>query len=590
MTLTAWVQGSPADGRFQSMAGRGDQSFRFGMDGGAGTARFADGNNGNPDVIGGFVNDGNWHLLAGTWDGSAENIYIDGALSATVSDTQSVPGNTSDFIIGGVPDYLPGRIFNGNVSEVAVFGRALTAPQLQALYYSAHVLPFITVQPADVTMAQTATGTLSVTANGTPTLQYQWYKGTLPVANSGDFSGANTATLTISGAQVSDSGSFKVVVTNNYGAVTSSVAVVTVTTAPAVVTQPTPTNIMLYAGNQITYTLGAVGAQPLAYQWYSGASRISGATSSNYTFAASGGTNNYTCVITNTFGSATSQVVTVIGQLFVPPASGVFTVNYSVGPNSANPYAGQGAYSDPGNDFWNLVPGTSGAASGLALSSASNTTLVTLTLNFGFNNTGLPNGNAPNGSPGYLVASEDAVNGGAPGIGTQANPKGQFIVNDLPQGRYSLYIYAANFDGDRGSLFTLNSANGGVADRGIIATTNSSVNAVGAVGAGTDVFAEGDNYVLFHDVRPDPAGTITGTYIPNPNPLTGQNGEAPFNGLQLALHLISIVRAPGGNVIVTWSGGSLYSAPTVFGPWNPVAGTSPLTLPASGSVQFFRVD
>jgi hypothetical protein len=511
-------------------------------------------------------------------------------LSATASDTFSIPGNGRDFIIGGVPDYLPGRIFNGNVSQVAIFGRALTAPQVQALFYSAQVLPFITQQPANATFAQTTTGTLSVIANGTPTLSYQWYKGTSPVANSGDFSGANTATLTISSAQIPDSGNFKVVVTNNYGAVTSSVAVVTVTAAPAVVSQPTPTNIMLYSGNQVTYTVGAVGGQPLAYQWYNGASRINGATSSNYVFAASGGTNNYTCVISNAFGMATSQVVTVIGQLFVPPSSGVFTVNYSVGPNSANPYVGQGAYSDPGNDFWNLVPGTSGAASALSLNSASNSTLVTLTLNFGFNNTGLPNGNAPNGSPGYLVGSEDAVNGGAPGIGTLSNPEGQFIVNDLPQGRYSLYIYAANFDGDRGSLFALNPANGGVADRGIIATTNSSVNARGAVAAGTDVFAEGDNYVLFHDVRPDPSGTLTGTYIPNFNPLTGQNGEAPFNGLQLALHLISIVPAPGGNVIITWSGGSLSSAPTVFGPWNPVGGTSPLTLPASGSVQFFRVD
>ena len=283
------------------------------------------------------------------------------------------------------------------------------------------------------------------------------------------------------------------------------------------------------------------------------------------------------------FGGNSSNAIFV-------PSSNTFTVNFSVGPGNANPYSGQGAYGgDPSNSFWNLAPGVSGTASGAALSSSLAATPITMTLNYGFNNSGLPNGNAPNGSPGYLLGSENAVNGGSPGIGTGANPEGQFILNHVPQGSYSLYLYAANFDGDRGSVFTLNATNGGVADGGTNATVNGSVVGLNAIVLGHEAFAEGDNYIFYHNVTPDAAGAITGTYVPNPNPISGNNGEAPFNGLQLALHLISITNAPAGNVTVTWSGGALQSATNLSGPWTNMPGTSPLTIPATGAAQYFKV-
>lgn len=595
VTLTAWIQGAPDNlGNFQSFAGRGDPSYRGDVDAN-GDVHFADGP--NPDDTGAYVNDGNWHFIAGTWDGTNENVYIDGALSATQSATTAITGDPDHFVIGGDGQYAPGsRLFNGNISEVAVFGTNLTAAQVQSLYYAAEVLPFITQQPAGVTVAQASTAHLSVTANGTPALSYQWYKGSSPLAGA-DFSGTNTSTLTISPAALGDSGSYSVVITNNYGAVTSSVAVVTVTLAPFIVSQPTPTNLTMYVGNQVNYQVGVVGGQPLSFQWYSGASRISGATGSNYTFKVIAGTNNYTLVVTNSFGTVTSVVATVIGVVFVPPTSG-FTLNFDAPPNgnASDVYAGPGAYSDnPANTFTNWNPiGGSGVINGPALTSASNQTLVTTILDYGFNNTGQAGaapGTPPNGTPTYLVGTEDAVNGGSPGIGTPSNPEGQFIINGLPQGSYVLYVYAENYDGNRGSVIFLNPTNGGVADAGISATTNGIVNGNGAPHTSAPL-VEGDNYVFFHHVLADPTGTISGTYIPNPNPdpSFGLTGEAPFNGLQLALNELSIVRGPTpGNVTVTWSGGALYSAPSLNGPWNPVAGTSPLVISATGAAQFFLV-
>jgi hypothetical protein len=52
---------------------------------------------------------------------------------------------------------------------------------------------------------------------------------------------------------------------------------------------------------------------------------------------------------------------------------------------------------------------------------------------------------------------------------------------------------------------------------------------------------------------------------------------------------LSIART-AGNVTVTWTGGALQSATNVHGTYSDVSGaSSPYTIPASGTQQFFRV-
>ena len=77
--------------------------------------------------------------------------------------------------------------------------------------------PVITTQPKSQTVTEGNSVTFSVKATGTG-LSYQWYKG------SSKISGATKATCTISSAKTSDAGSYKVVVSNSAGSVTSSAA------------------------------------------------------------------------------------------------------------------------------------------------------------------------------------------------------------------------------------------------------------------------------------------------------------------------------------------------------------------------------
>jgi pectin methylesterase-like acyl-CoA thioesterase len=88
------------------------------------------------------------------------------------------------------------------------------------------VLPTITSQPTNQTVNAGATVTLSVAAVGLPQPTFQWLK------NGTNVSGANSSTLTISGATAADSGNYTVVVSNSVGSVVSTTAVVIVAPNP----------------------------------------------------------------------------------------------------------------------------------------------------------------------------------------------------------------------------------------------------------------------------------------------------------------------------------------------------------------------
>ena len=82
--------------------------------------------------------------------------------------------------------------------------------------------------------------------------------------------------------------------------------------APAITLQPTGATNGTVAG--FTVSLTATGTPTLACQWRLGGANISGATTSSYSQSPATTTQsgNYTCVVTNSFGSVTSAVTTVL--------------------------------------------------------------------------------------------------------------------------------------------------------------------------------------------------------------------------------------------------------------------------------------
>jgi type II secretory pathway component GspD/PulD (secretin) len=99
---------------------------------------------------------------------------------------------------------------------------------------------------------------------------------------------------------------------------TSSVAALIVVFPTTITTQPASQTAI--GGNSVTFSVTAGGTPPLGYQWFFNGSVIEGATEANYTITSVAATNegNYTVVITNSCGAATSSVAALTVQL--PPS------------------------------------------------------------------------------------------------------------------------------------------------------------------------------------------------------------------------------------------------------------------------------
>jgi alpha-tubulin suppressor-like RCC1 family protein len=178
--------------------------------------------------------------------------------------------------------------------------------------------PTIIVQPTSQTVVAGAPINLSVTATGTSTLTYQWYR-----YRPGELTGRGgvqltysvgiSANLVIASSSSNDAAFLYYVVVSTPGAsVTSNTVTVTVNTPPTISSQPIST--LTYSGTTSSLTVSASGTSPLNYQWFKDGAAISGAVSSSY--ALTGSTLNkagsYSVVVTNVAGSVTSNTSTVV--------------------------------------------------------------------------------------------------------------------------------------------------------------------------------------------------------------------------------------------------------------------------------------
>jgi PA14 domain/Bacterial Ig-like domain (group 3)/Ig-like domain from next to BRCA1 gene/CHAP domain len=164
--------------------------------------------------------------------------------------------------------------------------------------------PSITTQPTSQTASVGANVTFSVAASGSP-LSYQW------TFNATNIAGATTSDYTAYNVQTTIAGNYAAVVTNAYGTLTSSNAVLTVIPAPSITTQPT--NQAVARGATATFSVVAVGVAPLGYQWYFNTIAIAGATDTSYSKTAqlTDDGSFYYCIVTNGHGAVTSSIVTL---------------------------------------------------------------------------------------------------------------------------------------------------------------------------------------------------------------------------------------------------------------------------------------
>jgi hypothetical protein len=252
---------------------------------------------------------------------------------------------------------------SGSTYRVIVSNSAGTATSGAATLTvsAAAVAPSITTQPTSLTVTIGQVGIFAVVASGTAPLSYQWQK------NGANISGAILATYTTLATTTGDNGStYRVVVSNSAGSVTSNAATLTVSAAiaPSISTQPTSKAVT--AGQTATFTVTASGTAPLNYQWQKNGSNISGATAATYTTPAtttSDSGSTYRVIVSNSAGTATSNAATLTVNSSTSGTLRSYTTNFSL---TENPISEGRNWINGGTTGldWSDVQTTSGLAFG----------------------------------------------------------------------------------------------------------------------------------------------------------------------------------------------------------------------------------
>jgi uncharacterized delta-60 repeat protein len=170
--------------------------------------------------------------------------------------------------------------------------------------------PAITSQPASRTNNAGTGAGFVVQAAGTPPLTYKWAKDGLALEETNGITGTHTSILCLSNILGASAGAYSVVVSNAEGSVTSAVATLTVVD-PYITAQPLSPNTG--AGQTVTLQVLVAGTEPIKYQWRKNGIELPQGTGALLTLpdVTPADQGNYDVVVTNTFGSATSQVAVV---------------------------------------------------------------------------------------------------------------------------------------------------------------------------------------------------------------------------------------------------------------------------------------
>ena len=186
ITIETWIKGNQltANEDWEGIVTKGNSSWRLQGRAEANTVAFsATGVSPNQDLYGSQnVNDGQWHHVAGVYDGTNMFLYVDGTLDASQPATGLIAQNSAPLRIGANAsdgEDGTGYYFNGLIDEASIYNRALTAAEIQSIYSArmsgkCPVPPTIIVPPTNQTVVVGKTVSFSVTASGTSPLSYQW--------------------------------------------------------------------------------------------------------------------------------------------------------------------------------------------------------------------------------------------------------------------------------------------------------------------------------------------------------------------------------------------------------------------------------
>lgn len=163
----------------------------------------------------------------------------------------------------------------------------------------------INQQPQTQSVCQGGSATLSVSATGAE-LSYQWRR------NSVNIPGANANNLSLNNVQAADAGSYDVVISGPCGTVTSNAAVISLTPATSITSQPTG-GTFCQGTATLSFQVTAVGSG-LTYQWRKDGTNIPAANAATFTLnnLQPSDAGSFDVLVSGTCGNVTSNAAVVV--------------------------------------------------------------------------------------------------------------------------------------------------------------------------------------------------------------------------------------------------------------------------------------
>lgn len=275
------------------------------------------------------ININSWEHWVVTIQNQTVKFYRNGVLNSSSTFTTTATDIGAELLFGrnGLNEGLP-EYFRGLIDEIGIWNRALTATEIQTLYFGC--TDTLATQPVSVNASLGSNATFTA-ASSASSATYQWQgksgNSFVNLSNAGQFSGSTTGTLTVSGVTSANNGSqFRCIVDHGDCVDTSDVAVLTA--CFDVVNQPVDQYVI--ASNTATFT-ATTNDPACTYQWQtnagfgfqniSNAGQYSGTTSNTLSVASVSAANNnqlFRCLITSgTCKDTTSEAKIILSGVGV---------------------------------------------------------------------------------------------------------------------------------------------------------------------------------------------------------------------------------------------------------------------------------
>jgi alpha-tubulin suppressor-like RCC1 family protein len=283
------------------------------------------------------------------WGGNA---YGEAAVPAGLSNVVAIaaggdPGNSSRYSLalksdGTVVPWGSGEVLYPviGMSNVIAIGGGGTHHALAVR--TGPKTPVIVYQPSD--QFQVAGGSATFTSRGAGIygVSYQWQYGAV------DMIAETNSSLTVTNVQSTNTGVYRVWVSNEMGSLVSSGANLNLVTPPVILSQSQPTNPVLIYQTNVTLSVSASAPWqsdgfPISYKWQFNGTNIAGATASNYTFRVEQA-GNYSVLVSNIAGG--TSAVWQVGVTYDGTYMASNTLAYHLSTNAvgyAASYAGSGS-------------------------------------------------------------------------------------------------------------------------------------------------------------------------------------------------------------------------------------------------------